>query len=576
MAFDGIVTHAVTHELNERLASGRIMKIHQPTDTDIVMQIRTRNGNVRLLLSASLSFPRMHITNENYRNPLEAPMFCMLLRKYCEGAIIDGIHQIDMERIIHLDIRGRDELGDARTKRIVLEIMGRHSNLILMDPQSGMIHDGLHHVTPAVSRYRTVLPGRPYVAPPPQRKINPLVATKDDFIRRIRFNEGKIAKQIVGAFDGISPLIADEIMYRAGLPTQDSLWRAFAEITDLVKQQTYTPTFARTEHKEYFSAIPLTHLAHAVTETFTTISECLEAFYHGKAERDAVKQRMHDLARLVINERNKNEKKIEKLLETKQKAEDASKYQIYGELLTANLYQITRGQPEANVINYYEEEAPLLSIPLDPALTPSENAQAYFKRYTKAKNSRAFVDNQIAGAKEEILYLDTVLQQIENAGLADIEDIREELAEQGYLRARPSQGKKGNKQKNPTLERYTSSEGVTIYVGKNNKQNDYLTNRLANPDDTWLHTKDIPGSHVIIRGTEFGETTLMEAANLATYYSKARQSSQVPVDYTLVRHVRKPKGAKPGFVIYEQQKTQFVTPNDEIIRTLMKTKTTTS
>ncbi|NME97154.1 Rqc2 family fibronectin-binding protein [Aneurinibacillus aneurinilyticus] len=576
MAFDGIVTHAVTHELNERLASGRIMKIHQPTDTDIVMQIRTRNGNVRLLLSASLSFPRMHITNENYRNPLEAPMFCMLLRKYCEGAIIDGIHQINMERIIHLDIRGRDELGDARTKRIVLEIMGRHSNLILMDPQSGMIHDGLHHVTPAVSRYRTVLPGRPYVAPPPQRKINPLVATKDDFIRRIRFNEGKIAKQIVGAFDGISPLIADEIMYRAGLPTQDSLWRAFAEITDLVKQQTYTPTFARTEHKEYFSAIPLTHLAHAVTETFTTISECLEAFYHGKAERDAVKQRMHDLARLVINERNKNEKKIEKLLETKQKAEDASKYQIYGELLTANLYQITRGQPEANVINYYEEEAPLLSIPLDPALTPSENAQAYFKRYTKAKNSRAFVDNQIAGAKEEILYLDTVLQQIENAGLADIEDIREELAEQGYLRARPSQGKKGNKQKNPTLERYTSSEGVTIYVGKNNKQNDYLTNRLANPDDTWLHTKDIPGSHVIIRGTEFGETTLMEAANLATYYSKARQSSQVPVDYTLVRHVRKPKGAKPGFVIYEQQKTQFVTPNDEIIRTLMKTKTTTS
>lgn len=576
MAFDGIVTHAVTHELNERLASGRIMKIHQPTDTDIVMQIRTRNGNVRLLLSASLSFPRLHITNENYRNPLEAPMFCMLLRKYCEGAIIDGIHQIDMERIIHLDIRGRDELGDARTKRIVLEIMGRHSNLILMDPQSGMIHDGLHHVTPAVSRYRTVLPGRPYVAPPPQHKINPLAATKDDFIRRIRFNEGKIAKQIVGAFEGISPLIADEIMYRAGLPTQDSLWKAFAEITGLVEQHTYTPTFARTEHKEYFSAIPLTHLAHAVTETFTTISECLEAFYHGKAERDAVKQRMHDLARLVINERNKNEKKIEKLLETKQKAEDASKYQIYGELLTANLYQITRGQPEANVINYYEEEAPLLSIPLDPALTPSENAQAYFKRYTKAKNSRAFVDNQIAGAKEEMLYLDTVLQQIENAGLADIEDIREELTEQGYLRARPSQGKKGNKQKNPTLERYTSSEGVTIYVGKNNKQNDYLTNRLANPDDTWLHTKDIPGSHVIIRGTEFGETTLMEAANLATYYSKARQSSQVPVDYTLVRHVRKPKGAKPGFVIYEQQKTQFVTPNDEIIRTLMKTKTTTS
>lgn len=575
MAFDGIVTRAVTHELDKQLATGRIMKIHQPTDTDIVMQIRTRNGNMRLLLSASLSFPRIHITKASYQNPLTAPMFCMLLRKYCEGAIIDRITQVDMERIIHIDIRGRDELGDDRTKRIVLEIMGRHSNLILMDPISGMIHDGLHHVTPAVSRYRTVLPGRPYLAPPPQDKLNPLTATQDDFVRCIRLNEGKIAKQLVASFAGISPLIAEEIVHRARLSTLDALWAAFVSVVQPAQTHDYTPTIVRTETKEYFSAVPLTHVASVDTKTFPTISECLEAFYHRKAERDAVKQRMHDLLRLVSNERNKNEKKIEKLRETKQKAEDARQYQIYGELITANIYQITRGQTEANVINYYEEEAPLVTISLDPALGPAENAQAYFKKYTKAKNSLAVVDSQIAAAEEEVRYLDGILQQIEAAGLADIEEIREELTEQGYLRARAGKIKKG-KPKNPVLERYTSSEGVAIYVGKNNKQNDYLTNRLAHADDTWLHTKDIPGSHVVIRGEDFGDATLGEAATLAAYHSKARGSSQVPVDYTLVRHVKKPKGAKPGFVIYEQQKTLFITPDDETVRALAKTKTTTS
>ncbi|AMA72601.1 MULTISPECIES: NFACT family protein [Aneurinibacillus] len=575
MAFDGIVTRAVAHELHEKLATGRIMKVYQPTDTDIVMQVRTRSGNVRVLLSASLSFPRIHITNISYQNPLEAPMFCMLLRKYCEGAIIEAIRQTNMERIIHIDLRSRDELGDERPKRIVLEIMGRHSNLILMDPESGMIHDGIHHVTPAVSRYRVVLPGRPYVAPPPQNKLNPLAATKEDFMRKIHFNEGKISKQIVGAFAGISPLIADEIVHRAGLATQDRLWSAFSETLEPTRRHSYTPMLIRTDKKEYFSVIPLTHLPAKESETFPTVSECLEAFYQGKAERDTVKQRMHDLVRFITNERNKNEKKIEKLLETKQQAENARKYQIYGELITANLYQMTKGQTEAKVVNYYEEEAPEITIPLDPALTPAENAQAYFKRYTKAKNSLAVIDEQIAAAEEEVHYLDTVLQQIENAGLLDIEEIREELSEQGYLRKRPEKMKKG-KPKKPVLERYISSEGVDIYVGKNNKQNDYLTNRLASPNDTWLHTKDIPGSHVVIRGTDFGETTLSEAATLAAYYSKARHSSQVPVDYTLIRHVKKPKSAKPGFVIYEQQKTLFVTPDEEVVRKLMKTKTTTS
>ncbi|BAU27526.1 putative ribosome quality control (RQC) complex YloA/Tae2 family protein [Aneurinibacillus soli] len=574
MAFDGIVTRAVTHELNEKLAGSRIAKIHQPTDTDIVMQIRTRSGSVRLLLSASLSFPRLQLTTAAYQNPLEAPMFCMLLRKYCEGAVIESIRQVDMERIVHIDVRGRDELGDDRAKRLVLEIMGRHSNLILMDPETGLIHDGLHHVTPSVSRYRVVLPGRPYLPPPPQDKRNPLDTSRQEFLARMKFNEGKLDKQLVGSFAGMSPLVATEILHRAGLPTEDALWNAFRSVMDDVDAHLYTPTIVRTATKEYFSAIPLTHLQ-GVAEAFDSMSACLEAFYQGKAERDTVKQRMHDLLRLVSNERDKNAKKIEKLKETKRQAEDAHVYQRYGELITANIYQMERGQIDVTVLNYYEDDSPELTIPLDPRLTPSENAQAYFKKYTKAKNSLAVLDEQIAGAEEEVRYLDMIIQQVESAGLSDIEEIREELTEEGYLRARTGRNRKP-KTKNPVLERYTSSEGIEMYLGKNNKQNEYLTNRLAAPTDTWLHTKDIPGSHVVIRSTEFGDATLAEAAMLAAYHSKARQSSQVPVDYTLVRHVKKPKGAKPGFVIYEQQKTLFITPDDAVLRDLARTKTTTS
>ncbi|WCN39025.1 Rqc2 family fibronectin-binding protein [Aneurinibacillus uraniidurans] len=574
MAFDGIVTRAVTHELNEKLAGSRIAKIHQPTDTDIVMQIRTRSGSVRLLLSASLSFPRLHLTTAAYQNPLEAPMFCMLLRKYCEGAVIESIRQVDMERIVHIDVRGRDELGDDRAKRIVLEIMGRHSNLILLDPETGLIHDGLHHVTPSVSRYRVVLPGRPYLPPPPQDKLNPLEASEHEFLVRMKFNEGKLDKQLISSFAGMSPLVATEILHRTGLPTADALWNAFRSVMKDVDAHLYTPTIVRTETKEYFSAVPLTHLQ-GMAETFDSMSTCLEAFYHGKAERDTVKQRMHDLLRLVSNERDKNVKKIEKLKETKRQAEDAHVYQRYGELITANIYQMERGQTDVTVLNYYEDGSPELTISLDPRLTPSENAQMYFKKYTKAKNSLAILDEQIASAEEEVRYLDMIIQQVESAGLADIEEIRDELTEEGYLRARPSRNRKP-KTKHPILERYTSSEGIEIYLGKNNKQNEYLTNRLAAPTDTWLHTKDIPGSHVVIRSTEFGDATLAEAAMLAAYHSKARQSSQVPVDYTLVRHVKKPKGSKPGFVIYEQQKTLFITPDDTVLRDLTRTKTTTS
>jgi predicted ribosome quality control (RQC) complex YloA/Tae2 family protein len=315
--------------------------------------------------------------------------------------------------------------------------------------------------------------------------------------------------------------------------------------------------------------VRLTHIAGDET-VFPAVSECLETFYGEKAERDTIKQKTGDLHKFLANERNKNVKKLEKLEATLAEGQDADKFRILGELLNAHLHLAQKGDEAVEVTNYYDEEQRPVHIALDPLLTPSENAQRYFKKYTKMKNSVTVVEEQMAEARDEIRYMESLLQQLDTASLQDIEEIREELADQGYLKARGRKQQRGRKKKpdKPALTRFLSSEGIPIYVGKNNTQNEYVTNRLAKPSDTWLHTKDIPGSHVVIRSDAFGETTLHEAALLAAYYSQARESSQVPVDYTQIRHVHKPSGAKPGFVIYERQKTLYVTPEETLLKEL--------
>ncbi|WP_435163601.1 Rqc2 family fibronectin-binding protein [Paenibacillus glycanilyticus] len=573
MALDGIVIHAVVEEL-QRCIGARIHKIHQPTDNDLVFSIRGAGAQGKLLLSANPTYPRVHWTNASYVNPLEAPMFCMLMRKYCEGATIEAVKQIGRERIIHIDVRHRDELGDVSLKTIVIEIMGRHSNIILLDPATGTIHDGIHHVTPAISTFRIVMPGSKYTAPPDQGKTDPLaIASEQDFLAAFgqHADDGNESlppqRQLVQAFSGLSPLLAKEIVFRAENGSS-SLWNSFQALMSDVRAHVYAPTIAVDANgKSYFSITPLTHVQGS-SELFATISECLEAFYGDKAERDTVKQRALDLIRFVQNEKVKNEKKIEKLKETVEEAQDADKYRVLGELLTAYMHQINRGDTSVELINFYDEEQATVTIELDPQLTPSDNAQRYFRKYTKQKNSIAVVEEQMAIAQGEISYMETLLQQLDNASLADIEEIRDELVEQGYLRSREKRGPKRKKPARPTLICYTSSEGVSIYVGKNNTQNEYLTNRLASPSDVWLHTKDIPGSHVVIRGGDFGDATLEEAAMLSGYYSQARESSLIPVDYTFIRHVRKPSGSKPGFVIYDHQKTLFITPDEQRIKAM--------
>ncbi|WP_019120591.1 Rqc2 family fibronectin-binding protein [Brevibacillus massiliensis] len=566
MAFDGIVTRAVVHEL-QKLVGGRITRIHQPHTSDIVLTVRTQEGSVKLLLSANPTYPRLHLTSEEFVNPQIAPMFCMLLRKHCEGGWIEAISQVDTERIVHIDVKTRDELGDTAHRRLIVEIMGRHSNIILVDPASGTILDGIHHVTHAISQYRQVLPGRTYTAPPEQHRKNPLTATEQDFLLALQWNAGKLDRQLVDAFSGISPLLGREIVYRAGLPTREALWQAFSVLFRRIRQHEYTPMIVLANDRAAFSVAELTHLS-GESISFESVSSCLQAFYQEKALRDTVKQKVHDLIRIVTTEKQKNEKKLEKLQQTLDEAQEAERFRLYGELITANMHQISRGDTELVAVNWYDEAGGTVSIPLDPLKTPSENLQAYYKRYNKAKNSVQIVQEQQRLAQEEITYLDGLLVQLDHASVAEAEEIREELTEQGYLRHRGKSGPRKKKTDRPELETYFSSEGIPILVGKNNKQNDYLTNKLAHAHDTWLHAKDIPGSHVVIRAREYSEETLREAANLAAYFSKARHGSQVPVDYTLVKHVKKPSGAKPGFCIYEQQRTLYVTPDEALVKKL--------
>ena len=567
MAFDGLVTRAVVDDLKKTIESGRISKIYQPTDTDIVLQIRAGGENKRLLISASPTFPRIHLTSEAYSNPVEPPMFCMLLRKYCEGAIIDRITQVGMERIIHFDMKVRDELGDWKTRRIVVEIMGRHSNILLLDVERNLILDGIQHVTPSMSKYRVVLPGRPYISPPEQGKKDPITTTKDQFIRSFDYNAGKLDKQIVNQFSGVSPLVAKEIVFRGGMGTRDQLWDSFQHVMADIEEGRFYPQIVRLGDKAYFSVVDLQHLQGEKVE-FPSIHACLEAFFERKAERDAVRQKAHDLIRFVSNEWEKNEKKIVKLQETRKEAEGADQFKLYGELLTAYMHDLKKGDTAAKVLNYYDENGQMIEIPLDPLKSPIDNAQAYYRKYNKARNSLHVIDEQIELAKKELVYFEGLIQQLADASMQDIAEIREELVEEGYLRFRGKRDNKKKKVEKPQLEKYLSSEGIEILVGKNNKQNEYLTNRLAHAMETWLHTKDIPGSHVVIRAKEFSDQTLHEAAAIAAFFSKARGSNQIPVDYTLIKHVRKPSGSKPGYVTYDHQKTLFVSSEESLVREL--------
>ncbi|MGE7978088.1 Rqc2 family fibronectin-binding protein [Psychrobacillus sp. NPDC093200] len=561
MAFDGLFTISMTTEL-QQIVTGRISKIHQPNAQEILMQVRAQGKNFKLLFSVHPSYSRIQITHETIDNPSSPPMFCMVLRKHLEGGIITAVRQHETDRIIVLEILGKNEIGDEITREIHMEVMGRHSNLLLIDPSRNLILESIKHLSPSMNSYRTILPGQPYISPPSQNKLNPLVYSED--LKNVILSV-QDSKEIVEQISGFSPLHAKELLHRMdGVSDCLMIYKSFMD--EFVKGG-IAKQIVEVNGKTYYSPNALTHLD---GDKFNeqTLGNLLDRVYFAKAERDRVKQQAGDLERWLQNELNKLKLKMKKLQKDFEQAERLDTFQLYGELLMANAYAIEKGLSEVELVNYYDETQGTIVIPLDSRKTATQNAQSYYSRYTKAKTALLKIEQQFEITKEDIDYFELLLQQVMQASPTDIEEIREELMEQGLLKMRASKKKK--KPVKPTPEKYIASDGTEISVGKNNKQNDYVTFKIAKKSDTWLHTKDIPGSHVVIHSDKPSEIALSEAANLAAYYSKARESSSVPVDYTVVRQVKKPNGSKPGFVIYFEQTTLFVTPDEEKIRQMKR------
>lgn len=561
MPFDGIVTNAVVTELSETLVGGRMNKIYQPNKFELLFVIRNERTNYQLLFSIHPSYARFHLTERTFQNPEEPPMFCMILRKHLANAIVEKIEQHDLERIVSLHFKGFNEIGDPVTSTLYVEIMGRHSNVILVK-DNGTIIDCMKHVPPAQNRFRTLLPGATYKTPPAQEKLSLLEASSEAFIRRLDFNAGNLDKQIVQTLTGVSPFVAKELVHRAHLGAEKTYMEQYENLQRVVKDKKFSPNIYENK-REDFHVLAIEHVRSK--QTFSSVSDMLDTFFAHKAERDIVQQQTKDLQRIVRNEMKKNERKIKIHQRTLARAKRADRWQRQGELLTAHLHLVKQGDATVRVVDYYDPAQKEIDIELEPELTPSENAQRYFSRYKKMLQAEKIALVELKKTKDEIVYLESILQQIEHALPNDLHDIREELERGRYIRKQKTRRRRPQK---PNPSQFTSSDGTTIYIGRNNRQNEYVTQRLANREDIWLHTKDIPGSHVVIKAHDPSEQTLTEAAQLAAYFSKAQQSESVPVDYTKVKYVEKPTGAKPGFVIYRNEQTLFVTPSKKLVEKL--------
>lgn len=563
MSFDGVFTHAMVHELKEQLVTGRISKIHQPYENEVILVIRAQGKNRRLLLSAHPSYARIQLTEIAYTNPDNPPNFVMMLRKHLDGAILEDIHQVENDRVVHFTFSKRDELGDLQNIVLIVELMGRHSTIVLLNKQTGKILDAIKHIGHSQNTYRSILPGSEYIEPPKQEQLNPFHVNKEQVFKILSTAETLDGRYLQQNFQGLGRDTADELVYRLKKRPNEKMvvWADFWATV----QSEITPTLGLKNNKEFFA--PLDFGTFEESNSYDSLSALLDAFYGEKAEKDRVKQLGNDLIRKVENEIKRNQTKLAKREKTLSDSENAEEFRRDGELLTTFMAQVPRGAESIDLQNYYEDNAPI-TIKLNPALTPNQNAQKYFQKYQKLKNAVKLVYDQIAEAKDEIAYLESVLAQLEIAGPTDIEVIKEELIASGYLKKKRS--KKNRKETPSKPERFVASDGTEILVGKNNLQNDQLTLKQSRKTDIWLHAKDIPGSHVIIKNDDPSEETLLEAAELAAYFSKFRQSAQVPVDYVAVKHVHKPNGAKPGFVIYENQKTLFVTPEESVVEQLRK------
>ncbi len=555
MAFDGITTCAMVRELNEKIYMGKIEKVYQPEADELVFNIHTKTGNCKLFASTGSAHARMHFIEENPVNPPAPLAFCMLLRKHLQGGRIIAIEQKGSERIIEISIETLNELGFTVSKKLIFEIMGKHSNIILTDISTGKIIDSIKRVSFDVNRVRQILPGMIYQYPPEQDKI-PFGEITGEQLDSLPA-DGKTILRSVG---GISPAFAEELAEHVSSRSE-----YFFGVKDGILDGTSGNAFVYLDEKEApvdFYPVPLKYLKESCkTLEFSSLSAAMEFYFNKKESSNKGRQKSHDLIRSVNTALDKMYLKKKRLSEDLLKAENSEDLRLYGELLTANIHLIKPGMKSVDVVNYYDGST--VTIPLDVKQSPAKNAQHYFKKYGKAKTAVKEKQIQLEENDGEIKYLESVLAFLENTDDVDeIESIRNELVETGYVRRRKQQGGFKEKKYKPAPHRYTLSNGMTVLVGKNNKENDYLTFNTAGNRDIWLHTKDIPGSHVIVQssGQELDEKAIFEAAAIAAYHSKARTSENVPVDYVPVKYVKKPAGAKPGMVIFTNNRTVWVNP----------------
>ena len=550
MSFDGFFLHHMVEELQRELVNGRIQKINQPFEQELVLQIRSNRQSHRLLLSAHPVFGRIQLTQTTFENPAHPSTFIMVLRKYLQGALIESIEQIENDRIVEITVSNKNEIGDHIQATLIIEIMGKHSNILLVDKSSHKILEVIKHVGFSQNSYRTLLPGSTYIAPPSTESLNPFTI-KDEKLFEILQTQETTAKNLQSLFQGLGRDTANEL---ESILVSEKL----STFRNFFNQET-KPCLTETS----FSPVPF---ANQVGEPFANLSDLLDTYYKDKAERDRVKQQASELIRRVENELQKNRHKLKKQEKELLATDNAEEFRQKGELLTTFLHQVPNDQDQVILDNYYTNQP--ITIALDKALTPNQNAQRYFKRYQKLKEAVKYLTDLIEETKATILYLESVETVLNQAGLEEIAEIREELIQTGFIRRR--QREKIQKRKKP--EQYLASDGKTIiYVGRNNLQNEELTFKMARKEELWFHAKDIPGSHVVISGNlDPSDEVKTDAAELAAYFSQGRLSNLVQVDMIEVKKLNKPTGGKPGFVTYTGQKTLRVTPDPEKIASMKK------
>ncbi len=570
MALDGIVISNIVEELNQTILNGRISKIAQPEFDELLLTIKNNKTQYKLLLSAGASLPLIYLTQESKVNPMTAPNFCMLLRKHLNGGKIISITQPNLERIIHFEIEHLNDMGDLCQKFLTIELMGKHSNIIFRD--DNLIIDSIKHVSSQMSSVREVLPGRSYFIPDTQEKFNPLILKEDTFYDKILSKPMPLSQAIYKSLTGISPIIAEEICYETNLDSavpantlseveRVHLYHAFQNFIDKIKKKEYSPIIFYKEREPIeFSSLPLTIYQEFSSKTYSSISQVLETYYASKNTLTRIRQKSSDLRKIVQTALERNRKKYDLQLKQLKDTEKRDDYKLYGELLYTYGYNIKEGAKELEAFNYYDNNT-LIKIPLDPDLSAQENAKRYFDKYGKLKRTYEALSEYSKETKEEITHLESIATALDIALLEeDLQEIKEELIEYGYIR-RKYTAKKQKITSKPF--HYLSSDGFHIYVGKNNFQNEDITFQLATGNDWWFHAKGIPGSHVIVKtqGKDLPDKTFEEAARLAAFYSKGRGNEKVEIDYTERKNIKKVAGAKPGFVIYHTNYSMLVSPD---------------